>query len=77
MVGREKLNNEFIDEIILKHLRLNKRSLHRDLFIAIEGRNRDIRREAITRRINSLERNDRIRVLRKIGGENFYILGDG
>jgi hypothetical protein len=70
--GRKKLDNDFIDKIIMEHMRLNKRALQRQIYMEVEGKNRDIRREAIGRRINTLLREDKIFIIRQIGGEPFY-----
>jgi len=63
---------EQIDKEILSHLQHNKRGLKRTLYHAVESKNRNIRREAIGRRINELERDGVIYVIRVIGGEELY-----
>ena len=72
MTGRDKIDSKFIDKIIMKHMRINNRALHRNLYIEVEGRNRDIRREAIGRRIKALCSQGKIAQIRMLGGEPQY-----
>jgi len=65
-----------IDDTITHYLRLNKRGNKTSFYIEVEGRNRDIRREAIGRRINHLEREGIIYIIRKEFGEDLYGLSD-
>jgi hypothetical protein len=72
MVKGVKVDKEYIDDIILEHIKKNTRALQRTLYQVVETNNRSVRREAIGRRINTLEREGRIFIIRQIAGENLY-----
>jgi len=72
MPGKEKQNGKLIDKIIMKFMEKNIRARRVLLYIEVEAQYKDITRPAIGRRINQLERDGKIFVIRVIGGEPFY-----
>jgi hypothetical protein len=72
MPGKEKQNGAAIDRIIMEHMHGNTRARQTVLYITVQAVYQDISRQAIGRRINQLERDGKIYVIRQIGGEPFY-----
>ncbi len=75
MPGKEKIDGKFIDNIILTHMgkpQNHHGALQRTLYQEVEGKNRDIRREAIGRRINTLLRDKKIFIIRQMNGEPLF-----
>jgi len=71
-MGRDKINGEYIDDIIMDHMQKNTRALRSRIYMAVEAKNRDIRREAIGRRITHLINTDQIVFIKMFGGEDQF-----
>ena len=70
----KRADRKKVEDIIINHIKKNKRALSATLFVVVQSYNRNISRQSIGRVISAMVREERIKVHKKLGNDELYVL---